>query len=361
MDWLNHAVGIRGGSGPTRASYVIRQSVDRVIPKKHILRESLRHIYERTYWQRMWVLQEFGLANDVVVCCGKKMVPWNSFLLLEEGFEYPEDDRLNGRDRAPNPAITLLQYRKNRVGMAPHQFVERYNLIALMFLFSDRLCSDPKDKIYALLSMAADCQNDEIKVDYSKTLFSIYCDALERCLGKSAFRWLTPTSLPWANQENQPVAVLQVIIRYVLQYALDEFDGLGWPKENRLVLQTSAKHRSVFETDLFGFASAGHFSLSTYQLAWTALLQAGSRAVDWLLSNDGDMGMFDEALQSWPLYFPIEVRGLCRLYLFLSVYSVYDKIDLTMTEVEVIIRPKGEGLSIIFQREREIFFVRRDK
>lgn len=362
MDSLNHAVGIRGGSGPTRASYVIGQSRNHTTPNEDFfLRESLRHIYERTYWQRMWVLQEFGLANDVVVCCGKKMVPWNSFFLLEEGFERPEDDRHSGGGRASNPAITLLQYRKNRVGMSPHQLVERYNLIALMFLFRDRLCSDPKDKIYALLSMAADCQNDEIKVDYSKTLFSVYCDALEQCLGKSALRWLAPSSIPWANQENQPVEVLQVIIRYVLQYALDESACIGWPKKNRLVLQISQEHRSALEWDLFSFASAGHLSLSTYQRAWTALLQLGSGAVDWLLSRDGDMGKFDEELQLWPLHFPIEVADLCRLYLFISVYSVYNKIDVTMTEAEVIIRPKGEGLSIIFQREREKFLVRRDK
>jgi hypothetical protein len=104
MDSLNHAVGIRGGSGPTRASYVIGQSRNHTTPNEDFfLRESLRHIYERTYWQRMWVLQEFGLANDVVVCCAKEMVPWNSFFLLEEGFEPPEDDRHSGGGRALQP------------------------------------------------------------------------------------------------------------------------------------------------------------------------------------------------------------------------------------------------------------------
>jgi hypothetical protein len=162
--------------------------------------------------------------------------------------------------------------------------------------------------------MAPDCQNDEIKVDYCKTLFSVYCDALEQCLGKSALRWLASSSIPWANQENQPVEVLQVIIRYVLQYALDESACIGWPKKNRLVLQISQEHRSALEWDLFSFASAGHLSLSTYQRAWTALLQLGSGAVDWLLSRDGDMGKFDEELQLWPLHFPIEVADLCSLY-----------------------------------------------
>lgn len=359
LDSLDLALGISGSSRPTRASIVIGQSRSHLIPNNDILRKSLRKIYGRSYWQRIWVLQEFGLAKDVVVCCGKKMVPWNAFLLLENDFESTED----GRPYGPHsPATTLLQYRKDRVGMPQRRFTEMYNLISLVLLFGDRLCSDPKDKIYALLSMAVDCQHDEIKVDYSKTLFSIYCDALQRCLGKSAskWNWLTSSSIPWANQENQPVMVLRAIIRYVLHYALNEFADLGWPEDNGLVLPTSREHRQALDLDLFESVSAGRSPLSTYQRAWTALLQVGRRAINWLVSGDEDIGKFNEELQLWPLHFPIEVRDLSKLYLFISVYSVYDKIDLMMTEAEVIIRPKREGLSIIIQRETEEFLVRKD-
>jgi hypothetical protein len=358
LDSLDLALGISGSSRSTRASIVIGQR-SHLIPYNDILRKSLRKIYGRSYWQRMWVLQEFGLANDVVVCCGKKMVPWNAFLLLEDDFASTENRRPDGPHR---PATTLLQYRKDRVGMPQRLFTEIYNLISLVLLFGDRLCSDPKDKIYALLSMAVDCQHDEIIVDYSKTLFSIYCDALQQCLGKSAskWNWLTSSSIPWANQENQPVMVLQVIIRSVLCYALNTFADLGWPEDNGLVRQGSREHRQALESDLFGDMSAGRSPLSTYQRAWTALLQVGRRAINWLVPVDEDIGKFDEELQLWPLHFPIEVRDLSKLYLFISVYSVYDKIDLMMTEAEVIIRPKGEGLSIIIQRETEEFLVRKD-
>jgi hypothetical protein len=198
--------------------------------------------------------------------------------------------------------------------------------------------------------MAVDCQHDEIKVDYSKTLFSIYCDALQRCLGKPALFWT----------QNRPVTVLRTIIRYVLDYALDEFVDLGWPEDNGLVRLTSREHRKALEADLFREVSAGRSPLSTYQRTWTALLQVGNRAINWLVSGDEEIGKFDEELQLWPLHFPIEVRDLSKLYLFISVYSDYDKIDLMMTEAEVIIRPKGEGLSIIIQRETEEFLVRKD-
>jgi len=364
LDSLDLALGIRNYR-PTRASIVIGQR-SHTIPYNDILRKSFRKIYGRSYWQRMWVLQEFGLANDVVVCCGKKMVPWNAFLLLEDDFASTED---RGQDALRSPATTLLQYRKDRVGMPQRRFTEIYNLISLVLLFGDRLCSDPKDKIYALLSMAVDCQHDEIIVDYSKSLFSIYCDALQQCLGKSASKWnwltssrpwFTSFSIPWANQRNQPPMVLRVIIRNVLLYALNEFVDLGGPEDNGLVRQGSREHRQALEADLFREASAGRSPLSTYQRAWTALLQVGNRAINWLVPVDEDIGKFDEELQLWPLHFPIEVRDLSKLYLFISVYSDYDKIDLMMTEAEVIIRPKGEGLSIIIQRETEEFLVRKD-
>jgi hypothetical protein len=51
-------------------------------------------------------------------------------------------------------------------------------LLELLHDCRDSLCSDPKDKIYALVGLARDCRNQEVVIDYSKSLGQIYKDVM---------------------------------------------------------------------------------------------------------------------------------------------------------------------------------------
>jgi hypothetical protein len=43
--------------------------------------QAVTKLCEREYWDRMWVLQEFGLADDITVRCGSKCVSGRAFTL----------------------------------------------------------------------------------------------------------------------------------------------------------------------------------------------------------------------------------------------------------------------------------------
>jgi hypothetical protein len=54
----------------------------------------------------------------------------------------------------------------------------RNNLYDLINSTVECICTDPKDKIYALLGLLDDNQSKEISVDYSKSLFEVFSDVM---------------------------------------------------------------------------------------------------------------------------------------------------------------------------------------
>jgi hypothetical protein len=52
-------------------------------------------------------------------------------------------------------------------------------LLELLHDCRDLLCSDPMDKIYALVGLASDCRNQQVVVDYSKSLGQISKDVMK--------------------------------------------------------------------------------------------------------------------------------------------------------------------------------------
>jgi len=94
--------------------------------------ESAHKIISREYWYRMWVLQELGLAIDLVVQCGSKSVIWWD---LEE---FARKINLSGQVRVTNlngrtlsPIYACVEYRKSHRMQG-----DKYNtLISLLATF----------------------------------------------------------------------------------------------------------------------------------------------------------------------------------------------------------------------------------
>jgi hypothetical protein len=120
----------------------------------------------RSYWTRLWVIQEIGLSKNLEVCIGRSSRPWDDFLRCLKhhrrrgDFDY-EYGLINNLDKK----------RKGRHG-------SENRLEKLLEDFQYAGCKDPRDKIYGLLGLAHDCQDGSIEVDYTKPLFALYTDVL---------------------------------------------------------------------------------------------------------------------------------------------------------------------------------------
>jgi hypothetical protein len=134
---------------------------------------ALRSIFSRTYWTRVWVIQEILAAKRLVVCCGTMSLPWITFSLLAEALL---SDRV-----LFNPWIGVITDTPSepilRGWLARAEISEVEDLQILITRYCSSECEDPRDKAYGMLSLAS--QRTRIKVDYSRQPVDVLIDALE--------------------------------------------------------------------------------------------------------------------------------------------------------------------------------------
>lgn len=167
---------------------------------------------ERPYWTRLWIVQELCLAREVIIHCGHSSASWEQ--LLRYGSASRRVERQNMRDgditrdqlttgqksrhtvlaeeqdsRSRFPVITKLDYfrrmhQKSRLGryfieLAYGRVLQRqaHDLGFLVSATRSQQCSDPRDRIFALLSLA-DPKMQRLLPDYtlaSAELLIIVC------------------------------------------------------------------------------------------------------------------------------------------------------------------------------------------
>ncbi|KAG4441307.1 hypothetical protein IFR05_003235 [Cadophora sp. M221] len=154
----------------------------------------IKSLSTRNYFTRTWILQEFSVATDLVIACGKKRLTFPqlsaSFLFLAlHGVLTIE--RLASITGATDPEASkrLSLFIENCEGGAPCRLVgsrNRYHkqkpgyhssMLELLSLVSSYTnATDPRDKVFGLLGLAPDASTLEIKVDYSKKAHEVYED-----------------------------------------------------------------------------------------------------------------------------------------------------------------------------------------
>jgi hypothetical protein len=115
----------------------------------------LSKLLDRPYWDRMWVIQELAVAQEVTVQCGSHTVSWPIFCYLVEKCE--------GEGHGKARYIGKLRALRNMRGSQSCPF---NGLLALAYHFRNKEASDPRDRLFALLRLV----NLEALIipDYSK-------------------------------------------------------------------------------------------------------------------------------------------------------------------------------------------------
>ncbi len=147
------------------------------------LLKATRALVSRPYWDRLWIVQELCLAQEVLVWygdCGEVQMQWlcdwyNTCCSPLSNDGLPSWQSFHGLHGVWS--TTRPEYLAD---MGP-LFKELSHLIPT---FSGMLCSDPRDKVYALLSLAVDQEEHAIIPDYSKTVEDL-CRDLDRAYGPS--------------------------------------------------------------------------------------------------------------------------------------------------------------------------------
>lgn len=184
-------------------------------PNYETLIDCLQEVLSRAFWSRIWVVQEVAVAGSVSFTCGDLAVNehclHHAFRLLRNFYKWQLLNlkldsplhQLRERDPAPRAGllatdptqpINLLTIRRQ------NKPLEMMSLLRRTYGFD---ATDPRDRIFALMGIAADTEVLGLQVNYGKTTAQVYTETA-RCLLQNGFfdilshdtRTTTKMSLP---------------------------------------------------------------------------------------------------------------------------------------------------------------------
>jgi hypothetical protein len=123
--------------------------------------DALRHLLHRSYWARAWIVQELVLARDITLYCGDQIISWSYMKALQSILH--QDECFEN---------TII------VEIFEHRLVLEHgktDLLGTLERYPHRLCFDPRDQVYSLLSLDFTYKDGRrlIEVDYSIDLRSL--------------------------------------------------------------------------------------------------------------------------------------------------------------------------------------------
>ena len=129
--------------------------------------KSVGDLLRRPWFDRLWIWQEVRLASEAFLVCGNEAVPWES---VRRTISYLR--------RASRPYwISHLLDRCHTI--SDYQDNVADNFSELMYLLDNARsasCSDPRDKIFAVLSLALATDTHGLDADYSKPAGAVFQD-----------------------------------------------------------------------------------------------------------------------------------------------------------------------------------------
>ncbi|KAM0232145.1 hypothetical protein ACHAP5_010807 [Fusarium lateritium] len=139
--------------------------------------KALTQLCERSYWRRMWIIQEIICAQNITIWCGTKSCEWSAVESLYLKVKSLEDENwFTHHDYVvsvlqSSAAVMVWQRAHWR-----HPDTPTPRLETLIEIFRDWQCSDIRDNVYALVGMAS--KDTAVVPDYSRSALQLYRDVL---------------------------------------------------------------------------------------------------------------------------------------------------------------------------------------
>lgn len=175
LGWL----GLAGESSDLAISHIRRiglvGNVDFLNDEKNPCEDKMKAIAalcNRSYWQRIWIVQELRLARQITFYCGDKTIPGETLCLAIKHIEAARNSKISSvlKDISDSLAAKIADY------------THRDDMTLKQWLITTRnsKSSDEKDRVFALINLATDCRG-RIVADYRKSSSQIYKEVLREC------------------------------------------------------------------------------------------------------------------------------------------------------------------------------------
>ena len=104
---------------------------------------ALSRIFSRPYFRRSWIIQEVALAQHAVVHCGPYVMDWD---LLAAASGYQMGQLASDAENAHDAVAAIVEFKR-------HDHGRGNNLVDALFTSYRFNCTDPRDKIFAMLGL----------------------------------------------------------------------------------------------------------------------------------------------------------------------------------------------------------------
>jgi Heterokaryon incompatibility protein (HET) len=152
--------------------YMVEKRIDHFVQKELELDwglevlQGLQTLSLKSYWTRLWVVQEALLASQAIVQCGPYWTLWDSLKYVCQS--------LQSRNRGWNERLVQLKHAtmtisasRMNVLLAGRPGKLSSNLSYLCWLHGKAECENEIDKIFGLWALASDCCQQAVPIDYS--------------------------------------------------------------------------------------------------------------------------------------------------------------------------------------------------
>ena len=163
---------------------IVRYSEDVVLPrhtelKRFIDRErqglrALSKLLQRPWFARMWCFQEVVVSKNLLYFCGTSCCSWKQ-LYKAVGLCYEE----------PLPPIGWSSTSEALKSRERHLLGQSDDLLELLRRTSYCLCTDPRDKIYAVLNVQSRRNAIDIPADYTRTIRDVYVETTTQIITRT--------------------------------------------------------------------------------------------------------------------------------------------------------------------------------
>ncbi|GAB7328556.1 hypothetical protein MBLNU13_g00510t1 [Cladosporium sp. NU13] len=122
----------------------------------------------RAYWRRLWVFQELRLGRNIRLMCGSKLVSWEHYDIFMQKVAESSGDAAETIRHSPAMRMVDLSHQSQDA-----------TLWELLQKTSDLRCSDPRDRVFAILGVTT-IGHEDIEPDYTVPVPTLLNQLLNR-------------------------------------------------------------------------------------------------------------------------------------------------------------------------------------